>query len=521
MPITTLPTQSEPSLGQSKSDTGLPYVAATHIKASIWNELILRVLELFTDVGLTAGTTVGSLRRGYLPTLLQLLGTISPAQITVDPNDYAPTGHADATFWRLDLNANRTVTGIVGGAAGRVLIIRNISAFNLILKAEAGGSTAANRFTTDPRGGDTLVPPGSICAIFYSATDSRWVPFVVPVGAASTTVDGQMSAADKTKLNGIEALADVTDAANVAAAGAVMNTRQVIAGAGITGGGALSGDVTLNAVAHADASIVVAADSIQVGVLATDAQHGVRGGGTQHAIVTDAANGFLDKDQFDGALGKGKTWHQVWRETYKGTVNEKIQGIASGTGAAAQVAVASGYEGIGRLVSGTGAAAYAYRAASLNWWYNNGGNKLTIEWVGLVLGPLADATDDYRVHVCGLGALPVGGSTTGFTLTYDRLSPTPANWYLTKWTAGVPNYSIDSGVAVDLARHRYKVIYDPIAATAQYFIDGVSVGTLTAIASVSGVTPLIAMIQRQAGASRELYEEFSECWLQYSTARPG
>src|SRR6476659_484041 len=64
------------------------------------------------------------------------------------------------------------------------------------------------------------------------------------------------------------------------------STRQVIAGAGMTGGGALSADVTLNVIANADASIVVNANDIQVGVLASDAQHGTRGGGTQHAAAT-------------------------------------------------------------------------------------------------------------------------------------------------------------------------------------------------------------------------------------------
>jgi microcystin-dependent protein len=84
----------------------------------------------------------------------------------------------------------------------------------------------------------------------------------------------------------------------------VTTARQVIAGAGLAGGGALSADLTLNVVANADGSIVVAADSIQVGVLATDAQHGTRGGGTLHAAVVAAgAAGFMsgaDKTKLDG-----------------------------------------------------------------------------------------------------------------------------------------------------------------------------------------------------------------------------
>ena len=62
--------------------------------------------------------------------------------------------------------------------------------------------------------------------------------------------------------------------------GAVPTSRTLTAGAGLTGGGDLSANRTFDVVANADASIVVNANDIRVGVLATDAQHGVRGGGT-------------------------------------------------------------------------------------------------------------------------------------------------------------------------------------------------------------------------------------------------
>jgi len=79
----------------------------------------------------------------------------------------------------------------------------------------------------------------------------------------------------------------------------VSGAGQITAGAGMTKSGN-----TLNVVAHADASIVVAADTVQVGVLATDAQHGTRGGGTLHAAaVAGGASGFFtgaDKTRLDG-----------------------------------------------------------------------------------------------------------------------------------------------------------------------------------------------------------------------------
>jgi hypothetical protein len=85
--------------------------------------------------------------------------------------------------------------------------------------------------------------------------------------------------------------------------GLVPDTREVTAGAGLTGGGDLSTDRTFDVVANADGSIVVNADDVQVGVLATDAQHGVRGGDTLHALVTVLLAGFMsaaDKIKLNG-----------------------------------------------------------------------------------------------------------------------------------------------------------------------------------------------------------------------------
>lgn len=84
--------------------------------------------------------------------------------------------------------------------------------------------------------------------------------------------------------------------------GGVPATRNLAAGAGLTGGGDLSADRTFNVVAHADGSIVITPDSVQLGIMATDVQHGNRGGGPQHAVATLLANGFMffgDKVKLD------------------------------------------------------------------------------------------------------------------------------------------------------------------------------------------------------------------------------
>lgn len=83
-------------------------------------------------------------------------------------------------------------------------------------------------------------------------------------------------------------------AAQSTANSAAIATTTITAGAGQTGGGDLSASRTLDIGANADGSIKVNADDIQVGILATDAQHGVRGGGTIHASVVDSgASGFM------------------------------------------------------------------------------------------------------------------------------------------------------------------------------------------------------------------------------------
>ena len=108
--------------------------------------------------------------------------------------------------------------------------------------------------------------------------------------AVTTSVNGFMIAADKTKLDALPSTAPPT-------------SRQVIAGAGLTGGGDFTADRTLDVVA-ANGSIVVNAGSIQVGVLTADSEHGTRGGGTLHAnAVAAGASGFMtgaDKTKVDG-----------------------------------------------------------------------------------------------------------------------------------------------------------------------------------------------------------------------------
>lgn len=86
----------------------------------------------------------------------------------------------------------------------------------------------------------------------------------------------------------------------------VPSVRTVTAGNGLTGGGALSANITLSALADAEGSISVGAGGLKVGVLAFDAEHGNRGGGSLHAVATPnpgGVAGFMsaaDKTKLDG-----------------------------------------------------------------------------------------------------------------------------------------------------------------------------------------------------------------------------
>jgi hypothetical protein len=95
------------------------------------------------------------------------------------------------------------------------------------------------------------------------------------IQAATTTLAGVMSATDKTKLNGIEASADITDAANVAAAGAVMESDFTANGQLVIGGTSGAAIATLTqgsnvTITNGDGTITIAANDTNTTYTAGD-----------------------------------------------------------------------------------------------------------------------------------------------------------------------------------------------------------------------------------------------------------
>jgi len=97
--------------------------------------------------------------------------TLSPGAITGDEDDFNPTGLPNTTILRLSTDASHNVTGLAGGSDGRLLLIFNVGSFDIVLKDEDAGSTAANRFALN---GDITLQPDDSVILWYDATSSRW-----------------------------------------------------------------------------------------------------------------------------------------------------------------------------------------------------------------------------------------------------------------------------------------------------------------------------------------------------------
>ena len=182
-----------------------------------------------------------------------------------------------------NVSVNLPAFGSSGGVAfnvGQGLELDGNSDLNAVLHSD--GSLAFDFAENAPRGS---VQVGVLATDAQHGTRGGGTQHA----EATVAVAGFMSAADKSKLDGITPGAGVPD------------TRQVIAGAGLVGGGDLSADRTFDVVA-ADGSIVVNANDIAVGII-SDAQHGNRSGGALHALATVGVAGFMsaaDKSKLDG-----------------------------------------------------------------------------------------------------------------------------------------------------------------------------------------------------------------------------
>ena len=104
-------------------------------------------------------------------TSFALPGVITPTQLSADTDDWAPTGLSAASIIRVSTDASRNLTGLTGGASGRVIALANVGSFNLVLKKLSSSSSAGNQFSLTQ---DLIVIPTQIVLLVYDNTSTKW-----------------------------------------------------------------------------------------------------------------------------------------------------------------------------------------------------------------------------------------------------------------------------------------------------------------------------------------------------------
>lgn len=114
-------------------------------------------------VSITNGSTGGGTLRSIPST---------PAQITGNQNDYA---HGNARILRLDVDANRTITGFVAGVDGQEMRVQNINTggFRITVANDSASSAAANR-VLNSTGANVDVLAGTWMDLWYDGTTGKW-----------------------------------------------------------------------------------------------------------------------------------------------------------------------------------------------------------------------------------------------------------------------------------------------------------------------------------------------------------
>jgi len=105
-----------------------------------------------------------------------VLNSGSPSQITSDQNNY---DFGTESFVRLSTDASRTITGLLAGKDGQVLVICNIGSNDLSLANQNVSSTDVNRIITGS-GGTVVISADQSVTLIYDGTTQRWRATVVP-----------------------------------------------------------------------------------------------------------------------------------------------------------------------------------------------------------------------------------------------------------------------------------------------------------------------------------------------------
>lgn len=106
---------------------------------------------------------------------------IDAGTLTVDVNNWNPTGFALADMIGVDINSNnRAITGMVAPPAGQNRIVgirnKNTGSNDLRFSHNNAASAAPNRFLCRDNG-NRSIKPNETALWWYSHADQRWVPY--------------------------------------------------------------------------------------------------------------------------------------------------------------------------------------------------------------------------------------------------------------------------------------------------------------------------------------------------------
>jgi hypothetical protein len=102
---------------------------------------------------------------------IQWSGRISPTQIIGNQNNYNPAGLSSSTILRLNSDASRNITGLIGQKDGSIRLIINIGSFPIVFKNQDAGSLATNRFDF---GADLVLGASQSVSVYYDSVSTRW-----------------------------------------------------------------------------------------------------------------------------------------------------------------------------------------------------------------------------------------------------------------------------------------------------------------------------------------------------------